>query len=70
MVRSNGDFVTQRQCHKMALVQTEVRGDELVIEAAGMPTLTLPLCPMTDRSFVMKCRLVRACGTDTDTDAD
>ena len=70
MVRSNGDFVTQRQCHKMALVQTEVRGDGLVIEAAGMPTLTLPLCPMTDRSFVMKCRLVRACGTDTDTDAD
>ncbi|KAL8561122.1 hypothetical protein ACOMHN_033705 [Nucella lapillus] len=57
VARSNGDFVTQRQFAKMALVETEMKGQHLVITGPGMPSLTLPLCPLTDRANVIKCRV-------------
>ena len=56
VVRSNGDFVTQRQFPRMVLIQSEVGSQELVLKAPDMPSLTLPLCPVTDRSHVIKCR--------------
>ncbi|KAK7493409.1 hypothetical protein BaRGS_00015309 [Batillaria attramentaria] len=57
MVRANGDFVTQRQYSKMALITPEVRETELAINAPGMPTLTVPLEPASDKSKAMKCRV-------------
>nr|KAG5704222.1 hypothetical protein BaRGS_012510 [Batillaria attramentaria] len=57
VVRSNGDFVTQRQFSKLALVSTEIGNTQLVIQGPGMPTLRLPLEPITDRSKVMRCRI-------------
>ncbi|XP_076463489.1 mitochondrial amidoxime-reducing component 1-like [Babylonia areolata] len=55
--RSNGDFVTQRQFPKMALISVEVLEEGLVLNAPDMPTLTVPLCPATDRAKVVKCRV-------------
>lgn len=57
VVRSNGDFVTQRQYSKLALVTTEINKTDLTINGPGMPTLTIPLDLMTDRSKVMRCRV-------------
>ena len=58
VVRSNGDFVTQRQLPKMALIQTEVRGATMALNAPGMPPLTIPLAPSFTTDNVVNCRCV------------
>ncbi|KAK7104454.1 hypothetical protein V1264_019171 [Littorina saxatilis] len=71
VVRSNGDFVTQRQFSRMALIQTAIEGNELIVDAPDMPTLKLPLNPITDRWHVMICRVwdLRTEGMDCGDDA-
>jgi uncharacterized protein YcbX len=43
VVDSNGDFVSQRELPRMALVRTALRGGELVLRAPGMLALHLRL---------------------------
>lgn len=59
VVRSGGDFLTQRQYGRMALVSPQVREAEqvLALSAPGMPTLTVPLDPVHDQTKVSKCRV-------------
>ncbi|KAI8787492.1 mitochondrial amidoxime reducing component 2 [Biomphalaria glabrata] len=57
IVRSNGDFITQRQVTKMGSVRTSVENDELVLEAEGMSKLKVASHPQLDRSKVTSCRV-------------
>lgn len=43
LVDADGEFVSQRELPRMALVATELRHDELVLHAPGMRTLSLSL---------------------------
>nr|KAG5704223.1 hypothetical protein BaRGS_012511 [Batillaria attramentaria] len=41
----------------MALIHTEIREQNLVLQAPDMPDLIVPLNPAMDRSKIMKCRV-------------
>jgi uncharacterized protein len=43
LVTSEGQFLTQREFPRMATIVPRVEGDALVVEAPGMPLLSLPL---------------------------
>jgi len=43
LVTSDGQFLTQRECPRMATVNPRVEGDALVVNAPGMPPLFLQL---------------------------
>lgn len=45
VVTLDGDFVTQREQPRLALVRPELTGDALVLRAPGMPELAVPLIP-------------------------
>jgi len=45
LVTRDGQFLTQREFPRMALVQPRIIGDALEINAPGMPPLRLPLAP-------------------------
>ena len=45
VVTLDGDFVTQREQPRLALVRPELTPDSLVLRATGMPDLTVPLIP-------------------------
>lgn len=57
VARSNGDFITQRQSLRMALVQVTINENDLTFNAPGMPALTIPVDMVPDRSKVTKCRV-------------
>lgn len=57
VVRSNGDFITQRQLPRMALIHSQIKGTDLVLTAPGMASLVLPVNPKVDREVIMKCRV-------------
>jgi hypothetical protein len=43
LVDEAGRFLTQRQLPRMALIDTQLRADALIVRAASMPDLTVPL---------------------------
>jgi len=43
LVTNDGQFLTQRECPRMAIVTPRVEGDALVVNAPGMPPLPLAL---------------------------
>lgn len=43
LVDGSGEFVSQRECPKLALVRPQLRGDELVLRAPGMIALHVAL---------------------------
>lgn len=43
LVTREGQFLTQREYPRMALIKPRVEGEALVVEAPGMPPLALPL---------------------------
>jgi uncharacterized protein YcbX len=47
IVTPDGDFITQREQPRLALVRPEISDGSLALRAPGMPDLTLPLVPMT-----------------------
>ncbi|KAL3873398.1 hypothetical protein ACJMK2_036526 [Sinanodonta woodiana] len=57
ITQANGDFITQRQHPKMALIATSSHGDKLCLDAPGMETLTLPSNPPVDPSKIRSCRV-------------
>jgi uncharacterized protein YcbX len=48
VVAPDGQFLTQREYPRMALVVPRVEGDALVVRSAGMAPLVLPLAPACD----------------------
>ncbi|KAK3597420.1 hypothetical protein CHS0354_040158 [Potamilus streckersoni] len=57
ITQANGDFLTQRQFPKMALISTSSDGDKLYLDAPGMETLALPNNPPVDPSKIRSCRV-------------
>jgi uncharacterized protein YcbX len=57
LVDPAGEFITQREQPRMALIRVSVEHPHLRVEAPGMPKLTLPLEPMGGRP--MKVRVWR-----------
>jgi len=47
IVTPDGDFITQREQPRLALVRPEISDGSLALRAPGMADLTLPLVPMT-----------------------
>src|SRR6516225_1812645 len=45
IVDESGTFITQRKYPRMALIATWIEGDELHLNAPGMPPLSVPLQP-------------------------
>ncbi|XP_059162886.1 uncharacterized protein LOC131946229 [Physella acuta] len=60
IVRSNGDFITQRQISKMASIKTSVDGQDLILDADGMASLKVPLSPKLDESKIILCRIFQS----------
>lgn len=56
LVRANGDFLSQRQYSKMALVRVSNHHDNIHLDAQGQPTLVLPKNPPVDQSRLMMTR--------------
>lgn len=56
LVRANGDFLSQRQYSKMALVRVSNHHDNIHLDAPGQPTLVLPKNPPVDQSRFMMTR--------------
>lgn len=56
LVRANGDFLSQRQYSKMALVRVSNHHDNIHLDAPGQPTLVLPKNPPVDQSRLMMTR--------------
>lgn len=53
VVDSTGKFLTQRQYPRMALIETEILGDDLHVIAPEMPRLVVSLIPeVTSQAFV------------------
>lgn len=57
LVRANGDFLSQRQYSKMALVRVSNHHDNIHLDAPGQPTLVLPKNPPVDQSRLMMTRV-------------
>ncbi|ESP03079.1 hypothetical protein LOTGIDRAFT_110992 [Lottia gigantea] len=57
VVKPNGDFLTMRQYPQLALIETRVEKDDLVVMASGMTDLRIPLRPPSDRSKLRRCRV-------------
>lgn len=48
LVDESGCFVTQRDAHALALIATELAGDQLVVRAPDAPPLAVPLARRSD----------------------
>lgn len=43
IVDNNNNFLTQRQFHKISLIETDINYEDLILRASGMPELKVPL---------------------------
>ncbi|VDI72515.1 Hypothetical predicted protein [Mytilus galloprovincialis] len=73
VIRRSGSFLSARQEPKLVLIKPSSDGDNLLLDAPGMPTLVLPICPPIDKnSKLIKCRVLNAyitglyCGKDAE----
>ncbi|VDI61902.1 Hypothetical predicted protein [Mytilus galloprovincialis] len=73
VIRRSGSFLSARQEPKLVLIKPSSDGDNLLLDAPGMPTLVLPICPPIDKSSkLIKCRVLNAyitglyCGKDAE----
>lgn len=57
VTRPNGDFLTQRQEPKMALIATSIHDNMIYLDAPGMTTLKLPKSPKVNKSNIRMCRV-------------
>ncbi|GFR72791.1 mitochondrial amidoxime reducing component 2-like [Elysia marginata] len=57
VVRSNGDFVTQRQISKLAGIKVTMEGRELKMQADGMPDIKVPVNPAKNLNAVVGFRV-------------
>ncbi|XP_050406158.1 mitochondrial amidoxime reducing component 2 isoform X2 [Patella vulgata] len=57
VIKSNGDFLTQRQEPKMAVIQVNYNGNNLQIKADGMPVLNVPINLPLNKSKILPCRV-------------
>ncbi|KAK6183641.1 hypothetical protein SNE40_011077 [Patella caerulea] len=57
VIKSNGDFLTQRQDPKMALIRVDYQGNNLQIKADGMPVLNVPIHLPLNNSKIIPCRV-------------
>ncbi|KAH9504652.1 Mitochondrial amidoxime reducing component 2 [Bulinus truncatus] len=57
IIRSDGDFITQRQIIKMAGVKTSVENLELILEATDMPRIKISTNPELDEDKLVPCRI-------------
>lgn len=58
ITRPNGDFLTQRQEPKMALITASIHGNMIHLDAPGMATLKLPKNPkVANKSNIRMCRV-------------
>lgn len=59
VIRRDGAFLSARKEPKLVLIKPSSEGDNLLLDAPGMPTLVLPICPPIDKSSkLIKCRFV------------
>ena len=70
LVDPAGDFISQREEPRLALVQTRIEAPHLVLEAPEMPPIRLALAPMGGRAMVVQVWGERVEGWLPDTKAD
>ncbi len=51
IVKPDGGFITQRQLPKMVLIHTQLTETHLVLSKAGMPDLSITLCPSDSKRY-------------------
>jgi hypothetical protein len=54
LVDETGCFMSQRQFPRMALIRVQLERDALVVDAPGMPSLEVPLRPITGRLMLSR----------------
>jgi uncharacterized protein len=54
LVDETGCFMSQRQFPRMALVGVRIEPDHIVVDAPGMPSLQMPLRPITGRLMLAR----------------
>ena len=70
LVDPAGDFISQREEPRLALVRTRIEAPHLVLEAPEMPPIRLALAPMGGRAMVVQVWGERVEGWLPDTKAD
>ena len=70
LVDPAGDFISQREEPRLALVRTRIEAPHLVLEAPEMPPIRLALAPMGGRAMMVQVWGARVEGCLPDTKAD
>jgi uncharacterized protein YcbX len=54
LVSATGEFLTQRECPKMALIRPSIAGSKLRLDYPGSEQLHVPICEMTAKSAITR----------------